>query len=408
MEEDWFLLPYELRLQRAHVATLAAAGIVSSDEKSALDAALCGIEADFADRPCPETPAEDIHTWLETLVTEKAGDAGKKLHTARSRNDQVATLLKLYAIDAAEQLRKQLGALTRAFSEQAKQWADAVAPMQTHAQFAAPGSMGFWALRYAAAFRGAQRVLGLLVGEWKNECPLGSGAVAGSSIPIDRGIQASELGFAGPSPNALYSTTARDEILQLLSICSQIALHLQSFAADVLAFCQTPFAWVNYPMAFGTGSSMMPNKANPDAMELLRGRCCAIESAYIEMMLLIKGTPSGYNRDLQLCKPLLHGTVEETLSMTGLVADFIRALSFREERLRNAAASGAIGATLAMETLVRQGIPLRDAHRRVSDALSQGDEVALAIDRYVTIGSASPDETRRIARQFLAELEQNT
>lgn len=407
MEEDWFLLPFELRLQRAHVVALHAAGIVSSTEKTALDAALNGIEADFVGSPCPETPAEDIHTWLETLVTEKAGDAGKKLHTARSRNDQVATLLKLYVIEAATKLGNQLQSLVRAFSEQAIEWSNVVAPMQTHAQFAAPGSMGFWALRYAAAFRAARRILCSMIDAWREECPLGSGAVAGSSIPIDRNIQAAELGFAGPSLNALYSTTSRDEILQLLSMCSQVALHLQSLAADVLAFCQTPFGWVRYPMAFGTGSSMMPNKANPDAMELLRGRCCTVESAYVEMLFLIKGTPSGYNRDLQQCKPLLHRTVEESLSMTCLAADFIGALSFNDERLREAARAGAIGATLAMEALVLDGTPLRDAHRQVSDALSKGDDNALAIERYQTIGSAQPGETRRVAERFLSELEQN-
>ncbi len=407
MEEDWFLLPFELRLQRAHVVALHAAGIVSSGEKSALDAALDGVESDFVGRPCPETPAEDIHTWLETLVTEKAGEAGKKLHTGRSRNDQVATLLKLYTIDAGERIAEALAGLTRAFSNQAIAWAEVVAPMQTHAQFAAPGSMGFWSLRYAAAFRAARRILCGMMDIWRSECPLGSGAVAGSSIPIDRTIQAKELGFAGPSPNALYSTTSRDEILQVLSSCSQIALHLQSLAADVLAFCQTPFGWVNYPMAYGTGSSMMPNKANPDAMELLRGRGCAITSAYIEMTLLIKGTPSGYNRDLQQCKPLLSRTIDETLSLCGLAADFIGELSFREDRLRDAARAGSIGATLAMEALVTKGVPLRDAHRQVSDALAQGDACALAIDQYKTLGGAGPGETRRVAESFMSELEQS-
>lgn len=406
MEEDWFLLPHELRLQRAHVVALHAAGIVSDREKTALDAAIDVIASTYLNAPCPETTAEDIHTWLETLVTEKAGDAGKKLHTARSRNDQVATLLKRYVIDSASRIRNALQSAVRAFSDQANHWADIVGPMQTHAQFAAPGSMGFWALRYATAFRGIHRMLSLMIGEWNTECPLGSGAVAGSSIPIDRRIQATQLGFDKPSPNALYSTTARDEILQLLAICSQVSLHLQSLATDVLAFCQTPFGWVNYPMAFGTGSSMMPNKANPDAMELLRGRSCAIQSANVEMLLLLKGTPSGYNRDLQQCKPLVHRTVEETLSMTGLAADFIRALSFKTDRLRDAATAGAIGATLAMESLVLEGTPLRDAHRIVSDALAAGDSSAVAIDRYKTTGSADPGETRRVAQQFLDEMEQ--
>ena len=161
-------------------------------------------------------------------------------------------------------------------------------------------------MRYAASFDRVLRHLRFLLAEWSRCCPLGSGAVAGSSIPIDRRIQASELGFKGPSVNALDSTCTRDECLELLALASQAALHLQSFSTDIIIFSQTPLGWTKYPPAFATGSSMMPNKINPDAMELLRGQCNAVISAHHELTFILKGLPTGYSRDLQCAKPVLH------------------------------------------------------------------------------------------------------
>ena len=412
-----------MKLQRAHAKTLHAAGILSLAELTGIGCALDKIAHDCLDTPCPDSDAEDIHTWLEGRLVESAGDAGRKIHTARSRNDQVAALLVMYAIDAGERLAERFAAFSRICAEQGKKWSDLAFPLQTHAQFAAPGTVGFWALRYAVAFDRLREFTGLCLGHWRQFCPLGSGAVAGSLIPIDRRIQAAELGFREPSPNALLATSTRDECLQLLSIAAQAALHLQSLAADVIAFSQTPFAWTIYPGAFGTGSSMMPNKANPDAMELLRGESTAVLAAHAEAVLLLKGLPSGYNRDLQCIKPIVRDAVEKLLSLSDMATAFMGALDFDRDRLAASMDLGAIDATLRMEAKVRDGVALRDAHHAVVEELASAPGKSASAtspagppagkgaqapifgpDRYQTLGSASPDETRRVADELLSKL----
>ncbi|MCP4251182.1 MAG: hypothetical protein GY778_29440 [bacterium] len=410
LAEDWFLLPFELELQRAHAVALHRAAVLSDDELTALQSGLERIGEQYLGAPCPDDPAEDLHTWIEHRLTDLAGEAGRKIHTARSRNDQVATLLKMYLIDTGRQLEAKLRTTITTCCARAEDWADLVFPLQTHCQWAAPGTVGFWVLRFATAFERTRRLLDAHLALWQGECPLGAGAVAGSSMPIDRSVQASELDFAGPTLNALDSTSSRDECLQWLGLAGIVALHLQTMAADVIAFSQTPFSWTIYPPAFGTGSSMMPNKTNPDAMELLRGQACEIQAAQAQAILLLKGLPSGYNRDLQCIKPILHGARERLFALLDLTAEFLAALDFDADRLRESLASGAIGATLEMEARIRDGETLRSAHHAVADGLAEAapsasnDEVAALVHRYATTGSASPAETRRVAGQILASL----
>ncbi len=388
---------------------MADAGILSAEEHRDLTDALTRIERAHAGQPCPDNPAEDLHTWIESELTELAGDAGRKIHTARSRNDQVATLLVLYVRDAGAALAHRLGALASACARRAQDWSALIMPLQTHQQFAAPGSVGAWALRYAVPLARVRKHVMFLTEHWAEACPLGSGAVAGSSIAIDRGKQAEGLGFQGPSLSALASTSTRDECLELLAVQAQVALHLQAFAADVICFAQTPLGWVKYPSAFGTGSSMMPNKTNPDALELLRGECNRILAAQQEAVLLQKGLVSGYNRDLQCIKPLVRGAAERLDRLCALATDFIGELDFDAERLAAALPLGHIDATLRMEGKVTAGIPLRAAHHAVAadlaeDAAADAAAVAALADAYRTIGSASPTETRRVAEALLAEL----
>lgn len=407
LDQDWFLLPYELRLQRVHAGVLKSAGVLSAQELSAIESALDAIECEFADKPCPQSDLEDIHTWIEDQLTRRAGDAGKKIHTARSRNDQVATLLKMYVIDAGERLAGNTERLIRVACKQGEAWADLVFPLLTHAQFAAPGSVGFWALRYASSMLRVWRRLRWAGGQWKRECPLGAGALAGSSIPIDRTMQAAGLGFDAPSVNALDATSTRDECLELLSIAASAGLHLQSLAEDVIGFAQTPFSWVRYPMAFGTGSSMMPNKTNPDAMELMRGHCASLLAAPNEAILLLSRLASGYNRDLQCTKPLLLRTVNLLDQMLTLAGDFLEVLAFDAERMAQSLNTGHIDATLRMEAMVQSGVPLREAHHQVASSLNEsGGMDAGMVERYVTEGSASPKQTRCAARRILESLDE--
>lgn len=389
---------------------MQAAGILSERELAALVAGLARIEREYGAAACPESPAEDLHTFVELKLTEYAGDAGRKIHTARSRNDQVATLIRMYAAARGQQLAARLREITIALCQRAETWADIAMPLQTHQQFAAPGSAGHWALRFAVSFERVRRHLEFCIREWWRCCPLGSGAVAGSSIGLDRRIQATDLGFDGPSRNALDSTSTRDECLELLALGTQIGLHAQAFATDVIVFCQTPLAWVKYPRAFGTGSSMMPNKLNPDALELLRGQCSAVFAAHAELVALLKGLPSGYNRDLQCAKPIVRRGAETLLAALDVLPPFIAALEFDPAALAAALPLGHMDATLRMEQRVLEGTPLRQAHHATAAELAtraapQAAEVAGLIRRYRTIGSASPAETRRVAAELLAELQ---
>jgi len=398
-----------LKLQRVHAHALWGTGILTADELAELNRGLDAIAAEFESVPCPDSDAEDLHTWVEALLTEKAGPAGKKIHTARSRNDQVATLLKMYVIVAGEELSGRLRRLIGVTCQRAQDWADLVFPLHTHTQFAAPGSVGFWVLRYATAFDRIRRHVDFCVREWRRHCPLGAGAVAGSSIPIDRRLQAEGLGFDRPSPNALEATSTRDECVEMLALAAQVALHLQSLAADVILFSQTPLGWTRYPAPFGTGSSMMPNKQNPDAMELLRGHGTAVLSAHGQALTLLKGLCGGYNRDLQCIKPLVRQTVETLSVLCRLAEAFLEQLEFDRERITASLAEGGIGATLRMEQKVLEGLPLREAHHAVAADVRTGGEAALAGDvgsaaRYQTIGSASPVETRRAAAELLRAL----
>jgi len=337
-------------------------------------------------------------------LTERAGEAGRKIHTARSRNDQIATLLVLFAIESGEKLVARLGALLRVACRRAMAWNDCAIPLQTHAQFAAPGNVGFWILRYATALDRVRDHARYLVSSWRRHCPLGAGAVAGSSIPLDRSMQAGRLGFDGPSPNALASTSTRDECLEFLFLGAQAALHLQSFAADVITFSQTPFAWAIYPAAFGTGSSMMPNKRNPDAMELLRGECTEIVSAVNHAMLLLKGLPSGYNRDLQCLKPVVRDAAHKLDALLSMTTAFLEDLDFDRAQLERSLSLGHIDATLRMERQVLAGTPLRDAHRTIAAAIDEASSVEAdpcGMHEYRTSGSAHPAETTRVARAML-------
>lgn len=388
---------------------MEAAGILTPSERRDVDRGLDQIESRFGQSPCPTSDAEDLHTWIEDLLVELIGESGKKIHTARSRNDQVATLLLLYLITQGEVLCRRLSSLVALCCRRALEWREDPFPLQTHAQFAVPGTVGFWILRYAVSLDRIRGHVAYYRDRWREFCPLGSGAAAGSSIPIDRLIQARELGFGQPSLNALASTGTRDECLEYLFLAAQTSLQLQSFAADIIAFSQTPFSWTNYPREFGTGSSMMPNKTNPDAMELLRGEGCSIIAALPEAMMLLKGLPSGYNRDLQCIKPIVRRVVEKLDALLQMSTAFIATLDFDRERLKSSLRVGHLDATLRMERMVVRGIPLRQAHRMMAEQLHEPSASTNASDLnccdYQTMGSAQPEETRRVAEAILSTID---
>lgn len=321
----------------------------------------------------------------------------------------MATLLKLYVVDCGQRFLGDAKQFVELCCRRAVDWSDLAMPLMTHQQFAAPGSVGAWILRFAKAGERICAQTTAAVVRWREECPLGSGAVAGSSIPINRGIQARELGFERPSVSALDSTTTRDDCVDFLAVAASAALHLTSLATDVIVFSQTPLSWVKFPADFGTGSSMMPNKMNPDAMELLRGESTAVMSAHNHALMLLKGLPSGYNRDLQCIKPLVRETAEKLHVLFELAIAFLEKLEFDRDRLAESMNLGGISATLRMEELVKQGKPLREAHHAIAAEVQAGrldakGTTADGMAAYQTAGSASPSEVRRVAREIVGRV----
>ena len=395
LADDWFLLPYELRLQGVHALALEAVGVLDTAERKGIELALAGLDELWRDKPAPDHEAEDLHTWVESELTERAGDAGTKIHTARSRNDQVATLTKMWLIDRAEIWQKAMTDLSDRAAQLAMTWAPHTMPLMTHLQFAAPGSAGAWPLAQALAFERYQKRLDSLLDGWKEYCPLGAGAIAGSSIPLDRTIQAQGLGFRLPHPSSIDATGSRDDVLEALAWVSQVSLRFCGLATDLLTYGQTPYGWIRFDAGLSTGSSMMPNKANPDAAELLRGEAARLTAAQTEALFLLKGLPSGYNRDLQCLKPLLHDTVtrfETSLALCGAILEGITAVP---ERMSAALHEGDVEATLRMESRVLDGASLRDAHH--AEAGGTGTPGSFGAHDYATEGSASPEEVCRQA-----------
>jgi len=417
------------------------AGILSEAETEAIHGALDAIAAQYEGAAPPASDAEDLHTWIEGELTARTGDAGRKIHTARSRNDQVATLLLLHARTEAVRIAEEAREVVRVLATRALEWAEVEMPLQTHTQFAAPGSAGTWALRHAHAFAAIADRLDEADARWARSCPLGSGAVAGSSIPVDRTVQAEALGFLAPSPNALLSTGGRDECVELLGILAHLGLHLGGLATDGIQFVQTPFGWIRYPADLATGSSMMPNKSNPDALELLRGESTALAAAHHHALTLLKGLPSGYNRDLQCLKPVVRDATALAGELLAVAGAFAEAVAFDEEALARAMRMGEIEATLRMEAAILAGTPMRDAHHAeagrlhatpaaegaaaggstagggsradagsVPDgegALASGGKAAATrpgAGAYRTLGAASPAEVRRTATELLEQL----
>ena len=399
LDEDWFLLDYELKLQRVHAFVLEAAGILSARECGAVEDALEALSLEWSGQPPPDSTAEDLHTWVEGELTHRAGSAGEKIHTARSRNDQVATLIKMWLIDVGDSLAVSWRSLAQTTSRVALAWVPHAMPLMTHAQFAAPGSAGAVPLAHALGYERCAASFSRAANRWRATCPLGAGAVAGSSIPIDRDMQAEGLGFLRPAESSIDATGTRDEALECLATIAHGSLKLMGTAADLLTFAQTKYRWITFDPGLTTGSSMMPNKSNPDACELLRGTAARTSSAHGEAMMLSKGLISGYQRDLQCLKPILHDTVERFRAATALAQAIWDGVHLSKDRVSSSLAWGDVGATLRMEARVLDGMPLRMAHRL--EAEGGETEAEHGMDAYVTYGSAHPDEVGRQAKALI-------
>jgi argininosuccinate lyase len=373
-ERSWHfdrrMLPQELALDRAWARAIAAAGILTEDEARRIVAALDEIEAraKIDSAWLDASTAEDVHHFAESALIEKLGALGAKLHTGRSRNEMVATEFRMYVKDAVRALRGPLGSLTRAVATQARQNLGIPMPGMTHMQHAQPLLLSHWLLAHGEAFyRDALRLSAAATSA--DVCTLGSGALAGSAFPIDRKTLANDLGFSRISANSLDAVSDRDFVIEFLSALATIAMHLSRLSEDMVLFASAEFGFVELPDEYSTGSSLMPQKKNPDSWELIRGKTGRIYGALFAVLTTMKGLPSSYQRDLQEDKEPLFAALDQTLGMVKIAAAALAATKFREARLREASQNPALVATEVADYLVAQGIPFRDAHEIVGKVL---------------------------------------
>src|SRR6202140_1599569 len=371
---DRRLLSYELAVDRAWAKAVQGVGIFTEMEVRQTLAALDKISARAqADKAWLDASrAEDIHQFVENALVEELGPLGWKLHTGRSRNELVATDFRLFVIDAASDIRKSLLALLNAFQMQAK--ANLRVPMagMTHIQHAQPILLSHFLMAHAEAFsRDLTRLQNAAASA--DACPMGSGALAGCSFPIDREAIARELGFSCITANSLDAVSDRDFALDYLFALAAISTHLSRLSEDFVLFASQEFGYVVLPDEFSTGSSLMPQKKNPDAWELLRGKTGRITGALMGLLTTLKGLPSGYQRDLQEDKEALFAAHDQAAAMLAVATGALSTTKFREDKLNCAASNSALLATEAADYLVRKGMPCRQAHDIVGKLLRQAD-----------------------------------
>ncbi len=376
---------------RAHAAMLGTAGILEAADVAAIDAGLARIAEEIAAGEFVfRDSLEDIHTNIEVRLTEIAGEAARRLHTARSRNDQVATDFRLFVRDAIDGILAQVADLMRALAGRAAEHAGSVMPGFTHLQTAQPVTFGHHLLAYvemlsrdAGRLRDARARL--------NECPLGAAALAGTSFPIDRQMTASALGFDRPTANSLDSVSDRDFALEFLAALSIMAMHLSRFAEEVIIWCSAPYRLIALSDAFSTGSSIMPQKRNPDAAELARAKTGRIFGALLGLLTVMKGLPMAYAKDMQEDKEPVFDAVEAIGLCLAATAGMVRDMSVNTERMAALAGSGFSTATDLADWLVRTlKMPFRDAHHVT------GQIVSLAEGRGVELAGLSLAEMRAV------------
>jgi argininosuccinate lyase len=394
---DWRLLAQEVAASKAHASALCAAKILTVDETAKLRDALDAIAAEHATdagktQVRDHATAEDIHHFVELKLAERIGPLGLKLHTGRSRNEQIATDLRLYVREQIGLTTDALIAWASALVKKAEAAGDAVMPSYTHLQRAEPVLTAHWLLAYVEMIlRDAARLMDCK--KRLNFCPLGSGAVAGATLKLDRTITARELGFTAPTSNSMDATSDRDFVLEYLQALTFVGLHLSRFAEEITLFATAEFSFVTLPEAFSTGSSAMPQKKNPDLTELIRAKVGRIHGAAEAVTLLLKGLPLSYNKDMQETQEPAFA-VEFVPQMLTLVARFTSALQFNRERMNEAAQSGYLNAMAAATYLVHKGVPFRTAHEKI------GNAVRFAIEKGVELNALSLEELRKFGEEF--------
>jgi argininosuccinate lyase len=383
----------------AHCEALAAADVLSAEEAAQINSALATIRERGLSDPAylTEIPAEDVHSFVEARLTEIVGDLGRKLHTGRSRNDQVATDLRLWLREEIDRLGQLLRDTQIALIDLGESNRRAVIPGYTHLQRAQPILFAHWCLAYLEMLARDQERL-VETRRRVNVMPLGSAALAGTSHPIDREVVARALGFDAVSRNSLDAVSDRDFCVEFAGTAALIMMHLSRLAEDIILYATAEFGFFELSDAVATGSSLMPQKKNPDSMELVRGKAGRVFGHLASLLVTMKGLPLAYNKDMQEDKEAVFDTVDTLRGSLAVTATVLRNLRVNETRALEAATQGYLNATELADYLTRKGIPFREAHEIV------GRIVVQAIERGVELNDFSLEELREIAPQVGADV----
>jgi len=378
----------------AHAMMLGKQGIIPMEESAKIVDALGEILADVIAGKIEFTPDnEDIHMNIERILTERIGDAGKRLHTARSRNDQVALDLKLYIKKQIKEVRARVLELQEALADKAEENLDAVLPGYTHLQRAQPSTAAHHFMAYGEMLkRDVTRLEDCL--ERMDLCPLGSGALCATTYPIDRDFVAERLGFAGITQNSLDGVSDRDYCIEFCAALSMLMMHLSRFSEEIIMWCSWEFSYIELDDAYSTGSSIMPQKKNPDITELIRGKTGRVYGDLTTLLTMMKGLPLAYNKDMQEDKEAIFDAIDTAKLCVEVFTPMFKTMTVKKDKMRAAASAGFINATDCADYLVKKGMPFRDAYTIV------GKLVAYCIENGKTLETLSLDEYRSISPVF--------
>ena len=379
---------------KAHAAMLGKQGVLTQEETQAILEGLDGILEDVENGKLQITSEyEDIHSFVEAVLTQRIGDAGKKLHTGRSRNDQVALDMKLYVRDELDETEDLLKELLKSLLQIMEENTDTYMPGFTHLQKAQPVTLAHHIGAYFEMFRRDRERLAD-VRKRLNLCPLGSGALAGTTYPLDRDFTARCLGFDGPTRNSMDSVSDRDYVIEFLSALSMIMMHLSRFCEEIIIWNSNEYRFVEIDDAYSTGSSIMPQKKNPDIAELIRGKTGRVYGALMSILTTMKGIPLAYDKDMQEDKELTFDAIDTVKGCIALFRGMVSTMTFRKDVMEQSAGRGFTNATDAADYLVRHGVPFRDAHGIV------GQLVLVCLEKGISMDELPLDEYKKISPAF--------
>ena len=369
---DKKLLEHELAASRAHARALRTAGVLSAEEHALILNGLDRILVRATEEPgfLDDSEAEDVHHFVEKWLVAVIGDAGKKLHSGRSRNEQIATDLRLFVREATDALIKQLGEFLDVLLTRAEEQRTSVMPAYTHLQRAEPVLVSHWLLAYFEMFwRDAARLADCR--QRLNECPLGSGAISGAPLPLERKSVAQELGFDRPTANSMDATSDRDFLIEFVGVLTLLGVHLSRWAEELILFATQEYGFIHLPEAYSTGSSAMPQKQNPDSLELIRAKAARLIGCHVTLLTNLKGLPLAYNKDLQDTQEPLFEAAATSNACLEIATGFMHSVQFNCDRMREACEHGFMNALAAATYLAHKGVPFRQAHEVVAHAVQK-------------------------------------